>query len=214
VAAWKAGCAHGASRGNCAELHLRELLPLALGSKRDRQCPVCGGNLSINAARNADQHVVITCHGQCRTAAKDDDAPRRCALIREAFIALGAEGQCLGGFGKLSGKQLAALGPGGVARCQHDRALEDDGLRFRLHLKVPREWVRSIRDMAEQRITELPAAELPSDPYLLLPSGDKNEWYALASRAGIDKRDRAQLHRKWMLEDGLRSSRSLRAPST
>jgi hypothetical protein len=214
VAAITAGCAHGASQRNCVQLHLRDLLPAAAGSKRDRRCPVCGGNLSITEARQVEQHVVITCHGACQTAAGDEDAPRRRALIRQAFIDLGSEDQCLGGFGKLSRSQLGALGPAGIARCHHDRALEDDGLRWRLALKIPREWVPAIRDMAMQRIAETDSSDLPEDPWRLLPVAAQDEFYGLAARTGIDKRARSALYKKWMSEDGSRRSRSVRAPST
>jgi hypothetical protein len=214
VAAITAGCAHGASQRNCVDLHLRDLLRPAAGSKRDRACPVCGGNLSITAARQVEQHVVITCHGACQTAAKDEDAPRRRALIRQAFIDLGSEDQCLGGFGKLTRTQLGALGPGGIARCNHDRALEDDGLRYRLISKFPREWVPSIRFMAERRVSELDSSDLPADPWFLIPAGDKPQFYALGLRAGLDKRALSGLHKKWMSEDGSRRSRSMRFPST
>lgn len=214
MASGKVGCARKASQRTCVDLHLRDLLPIAAGSQQDRQCPVCGGNLHIDTARKIEQHVVITCHGQCQTAAKDDDAPRRCAIIRQALIDLGADEQCLGGFGKLSGKQLAQLGPGGLARCQHDRSLEDDGLRWRLALKIPREWVPAIREMAMQRIGELDAADLPSDPWFLIPTGDQPEFYSLIARTGIAKGGQSALWRKWMSEDGSRSRRSVRAPST
>ena len=177
----------------CAHAHVRDVLPLAHPRNgTDRQCPSCGGNLSVNPAASRGAHVLITCHGASRCT--ETAAGRR--DIRDRLLKLGIAEKCLGPYG-LGGDGPTASIP--RPRREADPALyaavRRDAAYARLAETSASLGNASVLRMCMQRIKES-NGNVTGDLAELIPS-ERFEFVALARRAGIPRIQAATLADRW-----------------
>lgn len=178
----------------CAHAHVRHVLPPAHPRNgNDRECPSCGGNLSVNPAANRHAHILITCHGPAKCT--ETAAGRR--EIRELLLERGIAAECLGPYG-LGGDGPTATIP--RPRRETDPALlaaaRRDGAYAELGELSAGLGNASILRMCMQRIKESDGA-VAGDPAGLIPS-ERAEFIALARRAGIPRIQASTLASRWL----------------
>lgn len=101
-------CKAGSEQAFCYRFHVYDELRAGPNGGKNRQCPVCHGNLAVNRADIPNQWLLITCHGD-----KCDRLDIRSALIND----VGIDGRCLG---------LAGLENGGRRVSDSDSGLGSD----------------------------------------------------------------------------------------
>jgi len=166
----------------CAWDHVAARVPRGReGTKSVRLCPVHDdrkASLSINPGHI--QRVVWHCGAECDPGD-----------IRAALLDLGVDESCLGRYGL----PKRAITPG--LRIQgHDPALIANVKRYHAILKLPEMSSGKMLKMCIQAISE-GDGDLPPDPLVLLPV-NMDDFLALAKRAGIERRYRYQLYRRWL----------------
>lgn len=80
-------CKAGSEQAFCYRYHVYDVLPPGPNGGKNRRCPVCNGNLAVNAAGIPNQWLLITCHGD-----KCDRLDIRNALVNK----IGIDARCLG----------------------------------------------------------------------------------------------------------------------
>lgn len=178
----------------CAHAHVRDVLPFPHPlNGTDRECPACRGNLSINPADDRRAHVLITCHGsKCtETAAGRRD-------IRERLLKHGIAEGCLGSYG------LGGDGP--TASVPRPRRESDPGLLAAARRDAAYASLidasaslgnATVLRMCMQRIRESTDGNVTGDLAQLIPS-DREEFIALARRAGIQRIQASTLATRWL----------------
>jgi hypothetical protein len=166
----------------CSESCLAALLERgANGDKHNRVCPVHGdrrASLSINPG--SIHRIVWHCGAGC--PAED---------VRAELERLGAAPSCLGRYGL----PKRTIQPG-MRVIGHDPVLVADSKRLHAILKLPRDLNGKLYVMCVQAISE-GDGDLAADPVLLLPV-NADDFYALAKRAGIERRYRYELYKRWV----------------
>lgn len=178
-------CAHGRDPEACSVACLALLLPKgANGDGHNRQCPVHDdrrASLSINPGM---VHRIVWC---CGAECSPED-------VRAELERLGADPSCLGGYGK-----PRRLVQPGMRIIGHDPALVADAKRYHAILKLPADLNGKLLRMCIQALSE-GDGDLVPDPLLLLPV-NTDDFYALAKRAGIERRYRYELYKRWIRSD-------------
>lgn len=178
-------CHLGAMPEACAYDHVAARVPKGSeGSRSNRLCPCHDdrkASLSINAGKI--HRVVWHCGAECAEAD-----------IRAALLDLGVHESCLGRYGL----PKRAVVPG--LRVQgYDPALVADAKRLHAILKLPRDLNGKLYIMCVQAISE-GDGDLAADPIALLPV-NADDFYALAKRAGVERRYRYELYKRWIRSD-------------
>lgn len=192
-------CKDGADQQKCYDWHVAiPALGPATGTAGDLcyRCPVPGhGNRRKNCAINPGtkgKWVVWHCFGGCTDAA-----------VRQALSGMGISEDCLGSFAsddyyehlREVGQRepvpgmpnVAGVDPAAFAAAQRWAAIQQVLATDIANLSLVR--------MCAQAISEGDGG-LAGDPKLLLP-GDQAAFVALAKRAGIERRYRYELAKKW-----------------
>jgi len=179
-------CYLGLGPDPCAWKHVAAVLPIGReGSKSNRLCPCHDdrkASLSINPGRI--QRVIWHCGAECDPGD-----------IRAALLAAGVDESCLGRYGL----PRRAVVPG-MRVIGHDPALVADAKKLQAILKLPRNLNGKLYVMCVQAISE-GDGDLPPDPLELL-GVNADDFYALARRAGIERRYRYELYKRWVRSDG------------
>ena len=169
----------------CAWIHVAAALPKgASGGKGLRLCPCHDdrrASLSINPG--SVQRVVWHCGAECDPAD-----------IRAALLDRGVHESCLGRYGLpkravVPGMRVTSISSGIVA----------DAKRWQAVAKLPRSLNGKLYLMCVQAISE-GDGDLAPDPVKLLPV-NADDFYALAKRAGIERRYRYELYKRWLRSD-------------
>ena len=154
------------------------------GNRSVRLCPVHDdrkASLSINPGNV--HRVVWHCGAECDPGD-----------IRAALLGLGVDESCLGRYGLpkravVPGMRVSGVSPGIVA----------DAKRWQAVRKLPTTLNGKLYLMCVQAISE-GDGDLPPDPLVLLPV-NADDFYALAKRAGIERRYRYELYKRWLRSD-------------
>jgi len=77
-----------------------------------------------------------------------------------------------------------------------DPATVADAKRFQAIRKLPRDLNGKLYVMCIQALSE-GDGDLPGDPFVLLPV-NRDDFLALAKRAGVERRYRYQLYQRWV----------------
>jgi hypothetical protein len=182
----KSLCVHGRDPLGCSESCLATLLPRgASGDKHNRVCPCHDddrASLSINPGTKG-MRMVWCCGAGC--PAED---------VRAELERRGADPSCLGRYGLpgravVPGMRVASISPGIVA----------DAKRFQAIAKLPRDLNGKLYIMCVQAISD-GDGDLAGDPLVLLPV-NADDFYALARRAGVERRYRYELYKRWIRSD-------------
>lgn len=175
-------CHLGVAPNPCAWDHVAAILPRGIeGSKSVRLCPCHDdrkASLSINPGRV--HRVIWHCGAECDPGD-----------IRAALLELGVDESCLGRYGL----PKRAVVPG-LRVTGQDPALVADAKRWHAMLKLPADLSGKLMVMCRQAISE-GDGDLPGDPYELLPV-DRDDFLALARRAGIERGYAYRVYRQWM----------------
>lgn len=175
-------CRLGAAPGACAYDHVAAALPRGTeGSRSNRLCPCHDdrkASLSINPGRI--QRVIWHCGAECDPGD-----------IRAALLDRGVDESCLGRYGL----PKRAVVPG-LRVLGHDPALVADAKRWQAVLRLPADVTGSLLRMCIKAISE-GDGDLPGDPYKLLPV-NRDDFLALAIRAGIERGYAYRVYRQWM----------------
>ena len=178
-------CHLGAMPNPCAWDHVAAMLPAGReGSRSVRLCPCHDdrkASLSVNPGRIV--RVVWNCGAECDPGD-----------IRDALLGRGVDESCLGRYGLpkravVPGLRVSSVSPGIVA----------DAKRLQAILKLPRDLNGKLYVMCVQAISE-GDGDLAPDPLVLLPV-NADDFYALAKRAGIERRYRYELYKRWLRSD-------------
>jgi len=175
-------CHLGLLPNPCAWNHVAAALPIGReGSQSNRACPCHDdrkASLSINPGKIV--RVVWNCGAECDPGD-----------IRDALLGLGVNESCLGRYGL----PKRAVVPG--MRVQYaDPATVADAKRFQAIRKLPRDLNGKLYVMCIQALSE-GDGDLPGDPFVLLPV-NRDDFLALAKRAGVERRYRYQLYQRWV----------------
>lgn len=175
-------CAEGSDQAFCHRNHSWGKLSPGPSRSKDRECPVCQCNLSLNRADIPKVWLVGYCHGGCEAS-----------VVRDALLNLGIPALCLGRFG-LPSRQTAATA---AFPSRPDAATLAAARRSYACQQLVRSELTngSLLKMCLQAISEGDGS-VPGDPALLLP-GDYREFIALAARTGIERCHAAKLARAW-----------------
>ena len=169
----------------CAWDHVAARVPKGReGTRSVRLCPVHDdrkASLSINPGNV--HRIVWHCGAECDPGD-----------IRAALLDLGIHDSCLGRYGLP--KRAAAPG---IRIIGHDPGLVADSKRLQTILKLPRDLNGKLYIMCVQAISE-GDGDLPPDPLVLL-GVNADDFYALAKRAGIERRYRYELFKRWIRSD-------------
>jgi hypothetical protein len=186
VAPDKSLCVHGRDPDECSASCLAALLPRgAGGGKHYRLCPChddSRASLSINAGTKGMR--IIWC---CGAGCSFEDV---CAALESR----GADPSCLGRYGLP--KRLAQPG---MRITGQDPALVAAAKRWYAVAKLPASLNGSLLRMCIQALSE-GNGDLPGDPYELLPV-NRDDFLALAKRAGIERGYAYRVYRQWMTHD-------------
>jgi len=166
----------------CAYRHVAAALERGTGGdKSNRLCPCHDdrkASLSINPG--TIQRVVWHCGAECDPGD-----------IRAALLDRGVDESCLGRYGL----PKRAVVPG--MRVQgRDPAIIADAKRWQAVAKLPRGLNGKLYLMCVQAISE-GDGDLPPDALKLLPVS-MDDFVALAKRAGVERRYRYELYRRWL----------------
>lgn len=179
-------CHLGLDPGPCAYVHVAAVLPIGReGTRSVRLCPCHDdrkASLSINPGRI--QRVVWNCGAECDPGD-----------IRAALLGKGVDESCLGRYG-LPKRQIQP----GMRVQGYDPALIADVKRLRAIEKIPRTINGKLYLMCVQAVFE-GDGDLPPDPLVLLPV-NADDFVALAKRAGVERRYRYELYKRWIRSDG------------
>lgn len=171
-------CGDGLTPGECKQQHVAPVLGPLQG--RDYRCPAHNdhhASFSINPG--ATVRLVWHCKAGCEPGA-----------VRDALLALGVDGACLGKYG------TARNVPGAPAIRATDCGIIADARRFQAVLKLPIDLNGMLLRMCVQAIAD-GDGDLPGDPGRLLPTS-YGEFISLAKRAGIERAYKYKLYRKWI----------------
>jgi len=186
VAPDKSLCIHERDPLGCSESCLAALLERGTsGDKHNRRCPVHDdrrASLSINPG--TIHRIVWHCGAGCS-----------CEDVRAALESLGADPSCLGRYGLP--KRLVQPG---MRIIGHDPVLVADSKRLAAIAKIPRYLNGWLYIMCVQAIIE-GDGDLAPDPFVLLPV-NADDFYALAKRAGVERRYRYELYKRWLKSGG------------
>lgn len=186
-AAGKSWCAKGDTQARCHAEHSYGVLPIGPSGGKNRACPVCGGNLSINPG-DRGMWLVWCCQDGC------DAGIVRLALEQAAGIAPG----CLGSYATEDWR--AKQERRAVARfpARADTATLRDAKRFHACQKLIASEIAngSLLKMCLQAISE-GDGNVSGDPARLLPAG-RAEFIALGRRAGLERIHCHKLADRWL----------------
>ena len=182
----KSLCHLGLSPDPCAYVHVAAALPRGReGDKSNRQCPCHDdrkASLSINDGKI--QRIVWRCGAECDPGD-----------IRAELLGRGVDPSCLGNYGL----PKRAVVPG-MRVIGHDPALVADAKRWQAVAKLPAKLSGQLMRMCIQALSE-GGGDLPGDPYELLPV-NRDDFLALASRAGIERGYAYRVYKQWVAYDG------------
>lgn len=169
----------------CDQCVIAEFLPRGKdGDQRNRLCPVHDDEHASLSANPGTRGMWLVWH--CKTGCHEED-------VRDALLARGAHPSCLGNYGKPRTQSRNDSAPGRGT----DPAVLADAARWHAVTKLAGfpELNGQLVRICIQAISE-GDGDLPGDPYMLLPA-DRDDFVALASRAGVDPQYRYRLYRKW-----------------
>jgi hypothetical protein len=150
------------------------------GDKANRLCPAHDdehASLSVNPGTKG-MRMVWCCGAGC--------SPE---IVRDALLDLGIHPSCLGNYGNRRESSAFPRAP------RAESAVLADARRWHAVAKLP-DINGSLLRMCIQAIGE-GDGDLPGDPCTLLPV-NRDDFCALASRAGLDPKYRYRLYRKWL----------------
>jgi hypothetical protein len=179
-------CQAGLEQQICHRQHSWGKLPRGPGGGKDRKCPVCGANLSINPG-DRGMWLVWSCKGGCEPA-----------VVRDALEKI-VDAECLGSYESGTWREEHAAKQQQKTRThpgRTDPATVADARRFHAVLKLPADLNGQLLHMCIQAICECDGRP-SSDPLDLLPV-NKDDFCALADRAGIDRTYKYRLYTKWV----------------
>jgi hypothetical protein len=178
-------CHLGLMPDRCAYEHVAGRVPKGReGDKSNRLCPCHDdrkASLSVNPGRV--HRIVWNCGTECDPGD-----------IRAALLDLGVHESCLGRYGL---PKRAAVP--GMRITTADPALVADSKQLHAILKLPRDLNGKLYVMCVQAISE-GGGDLAPDPLILLPV-NADDFYALAKRAGVERRYRYELYKRWIRSD-------------
>ena len=179
-------CHLGTTPNPCAWDHVAARVPKGReGTRSVRLCPVHDdrkASLSINPGRV--HRVVWHCGAECDPGD-----------IRAALLDLGVHESCLGRYGL----PKRAVVPG-LRVVGHDPALVADAKRWQAVAKLPAKLDGKLMRVCIQALSE-GDGDLPGDPYELLPV-NRDDFLALALRAGIERGYAYRVYKQWTAYDG------------
>lgn len=180
-------CHLGLTADRCAYEHVADRVPKGVsGDKSNRSCPAHDdrrASLSINSGD------FVRVRWKCQAGCSPED-------VRVALLGLGVDESCLGTYG-LPKRVLVP----GMRVTTADLAVIADAKRYRAIRRLPASLNgnASLRLMCEQAIDE-GDGDLPGDPYKLLPV-NRDDFLALAQRAGIERGYAYRVYRQWLAYD-------------
>lgn len=184
-------CKSGLTQAACIQQHAREALPAASPRHgKDRQCPICAGNLSLNPG-DKGAWLMWTCHEGCHPE-----------TLRETLETVaGIDPACLGswysGEWKQRQEQKQRRGASTYTLRPDAASIAAVGRSYAYQKLISAE-VESLGllKVCMQAVAESDGT-VSGDPDLLLPR-DYRELAALARRAGIERSYSYRLARSWI----------------
>lgn len=183
----KSWCAKGDTQARCHAEHSYGVLPAGPGGGRNRACPVCGENLSVNPG-DKGMWLVWCCQGGC------DPGVVRLALEQTAGIPT----DCLGSWQTETWRSRQQQRGAVSFPARPDAGALRDAKRFYACQQLIASEIAngSLLKMCLQAISE-GDGNVSGDPARLLPD-DRAEFIALGRRAGLERIHCHKLADRWL----------------